>query len=119
MSRAKHLGVGVRPRRTLSPLVASGKRLRVLYCTWGYSDQGLGGAEKQAQLQAESLVKRGHKIEIVCPRWHGAKQEWVNGIPVRRLPFVNRRPLKTATYLASLFTFLLRNLLRYDLVHVQ
>jgi glycosyltransferase involved in cell wall biosynthesis len=124
VSRSQTLSAAVRSAKAIDdpasrPVASSTRQLRVLYCTWGYSDDGLGGAEKQAQLQAESLVKRGHKIEVVCPRWPGAKQGLLNGVAVRRLPFLNRRPLKTATYLASLFMFLLRNLRRYDLVHVH
>jgi glycosyltransferase involved in cell wall biosynthesis len=95
------------------------KSLRILHCTWGYGHDLQGGAERQAQLQAEELVRLGHSVEVVCPRWPGTATGDLNGVSVTRLPFVNRRPLKTLTYSASLATFMSRNVRRFDLVHVH
>jgi len=92
---------------------------RVLFCTLGAEPGPVGGAERQAMLQARELVKRGYAVEIVCPRAHGTRTHCVDGVLVRRLPSVDRRPFRTLTYLPVLFVWLLRYLRSYDLVHVH
>jgi glycosyltransferase involved in cell wall biosynthesis len=94
-------------------------RRRILLCTWGYAPYVPGGAERQAQLQAEELVRRGYEVSVVCPRFAGTHSGVVNGVPVSRLPFFQRRPFRKLTYGASLFFFLLRRMWRLDLVMVH
>jgi glycosyltransferase involved in cell wall biosynthesis len=93
--------------------------MRILFCTLGYPPSPTGGAEKQAQLVAERLVRRGHVVHVVCPSVNGSKSGTVNGVRVHRLPVFDRRPFRTLTYLPLLFVFLLVRLSRFDLVHVH
>jgi glycosyltransferase involved in cell wall biosynthesis len=93
--------------------------MRVLFCTLDYAPSAAGGAERQAQLQAEGLAKRGHLVEVVCPRIGGFRSGRVNGILVHRLPRLSLWPLRPISYLLLLGAFLLLRLRRYDLVHVH
>jgi len=95
------------------------KPKRILFCTLGYEPSPVGGAERQARLQAEELTRRGHIVEVVSPRWRGTRTERVCGIRVNRLPRIDRRPFRTITYLPVLFVWLLVNLRRFDIVHVH
>ena len=92
---------------------------RVLFCTLGYEPGPVGGAERQARLQAEELTRRGWRVDVVTARDPGTKSERVDGVFVRRLRRVNRRPFRTVTYLPVLAAWLLLNVRRYDLVHVH
>jgi glycosyltransferase involved in cell wall biosynthesis len=47
------------------------------------------------------------------------KSGTINGVRIRRLPRIDRRPFRTATYLPVLAAWLLANVRRYDLVHVH
>jgi glycosyltransferase involved in cell wall biosynthesis len=93
--------------------------MRVLFCTLDYPPSAAGGAEQQARLQAEELVRRGHRIEVVCARTPGHRPETLNGVKVHRLRRVNVKYLRTVTYLFMLTVFLLRHVRRYELVHVH
>ncbi len=93
--------------------------MRILFCTLDYAPSAAGGAERQAQLQAEELVRRGHSVEVVCPRVGEFRSGRVNGIQVHRLPRVSQWPLHPISYLLVLGAFLLLRLRRYDLVHVH
>ncbi len=92
---------------------------RVLFCTWAYPPDRSGGAEHQARLQAEELARRGFTVEVACPRWPGTRSGRLNGVRVRRLPFIDRRRLRTVSYGLALFCFLLWRLPRFHLVHVH
>ena len=93
--------------------------MRVLFCTLDYPPSAAGGAEQQARLQAESLARRGHRIDVVCARTPGHSSETIDGVRVHRLPRVEIRYLRTVTYLVMLAAFLTLRLRRYDLVHVH
>jgi glycosyltransferase involved in cell wall biosynthesis len=93
--------------------------MRVLFCTLDYAPSAAGGAEKQAQLQAEALVARGHTVDVVCPQAAGHRSGNVDGIRVHRLPRLHRRPFRTVSYLLALSRFLILRLHDYDLVHVH
>ena len=95
------------------------KPRRVLFCTLGYEPGPVGGAERQARLQAEELQRRGWTVDIVTPRDPGTSSGRVGAIRVRRLPAFPQRALRTATSPVVLFAWLLGNLRRYDLVHVH
>ena len=92
---------------------------RVLFCTLGYEPGPVGGAERQARIQAEELQRRGWKVDVVTARDPGTGSDRIGGIRIRRLPRVNRRPFRTITYLPMLAAWLLANVRRYDLVHVH
>jgi glycosyltransferase involved in cell wall biosynthesis len=93
--------------------------MKVLFCTLDYAPSAAGGAERQAQLQAEGLTRRGHVVEIVCQRIGGFRSGAVNGVMVHRLPRIPSWPLRPISYLLLLGAFLLLRLRRYDLVHVH
>jgi glycosyltransferase involved in cell wall biosynthesis len=94
--------------------------LRILFCTLGYEPGPGGGAEHQARLQAEELVRRGHTVTVVCPSAAGVNSGWVEGVFVRRLPWLHRWwYMQMLTYLPMLAAFLLLRVRRYDLVHVH
>lgn len=93
--------------------------MRVLFCTLDYPPSPAGGAEQQARLQAQALLRLGHHVEVVCPRTPGYRSGFVDGVRVHRLPIVARRRLRTATYAGVLAAFLLARLRKFDLVHVH
>jgi glycosyltransferase involved in cell wall biosynthesis len=95
------------------------RRLRVLFCTWNYHPSPAGGAEKQAKLQAEELVRRGHDVTVVCPKMPGTTSGFINGVRVERLRRLYKRPGQRLSYLAAIVIFAARNLRRYDLVHIH
>ena len=92
---------------------------RVLFCTIGYEPGPVGGAERQARLQAEELQRRGWAVDIVAPRDKGTRSGRVGPLRVRRLPAPSQRGLRSILYPIVLFTWLLSNIRRYDLVHVH
>jgi glycosyltransferase involved in cell wall biosynthesis len=92
---------------------------RILFCTLNYFPAPTGGAEHQAQLQAEELARRGHEVHVVCPRWPGGVAGPINGVQVHRLFSITRRPFRHVSYLASLALYLIVSLRRFDLVHVH
>src|SRR5438034_9046430 len=85
------------------------RRLRIVFFTWNYFPAPAGGAERQARLQAEELVRRGHEVTVVCPRTTGERSEIIGGVRVHRLPWIDRRPLQRLLYLAALLVFFSRN----------
>lgn len=94
--------------------------LRILFCTLGYPPGPGGGAERQARLQAEELVRRGHSVTVVCPSAPGFGSEWLNGVEIRRLRWPHHWwQLRELTYLPVLAGFLARRVGNYDLVHVH
>ena len=97
----------------------SGTARAVLFCTLGYPPGVTGGAERQAQLQAEALTRLGLIVEVVCPRRPGTRSGSFRGIHVYRLPFINQRPFRTASYVVALFMFLLFRGRRYQMFHVH
>jgi len=96
------------------------QNLRILFCTLGYPPGPGSGAEQQARLQAEELVRRGHSVTVVCPSSPGVGSGDHNGVHVVRLPWPHGRwYLREVTYLPVLAAFLLVNAHRFDLCHVH
>jgi glycosyltransferase involved in cell wall biosynthesis len=93
--------------------------LRVLFCTWDYYPHPAGGAERQARLQAEELVRRGHHVSVVCQRFPRSRTRRVSGIHVRRLPRIDRPRLGLSSYCAALTVYLAAVARRFDLLHVH
>jgi glycosyltransferase involved in cell wall biosynthesis len=93
--------------------------LRILFCTLGYDTLAAGGAERQARLQAEELVRRGHRVTVVAPLLEGARSETINGVEVRRLPMIDRRIIRNVTYLPFLAMYLMLRMRRFDVIHVH
>lgn len=93
--------------------------MRILHCTLDYAPCAVGGAEHQAQLQAEELNRRGHDVHVVCPRQGRENSGRVGGVSVHRLWRINHRPAQTLTACASLAWFLLCHAREFDIVHVH
>jgi len=92
---------------------------RVLFCTLGYEPGRVGGAERQARLQAQELARRGWRVDVVTARDPGTPSGRMDGLMIRRLPRLNVRFLRTLTYAPMLVAWLLGNVRRYDVVHVH
>lgn len=116
MSLAEH----PRPNPT-EPAAVPGpaRRLRILFCTWNYFPAPAGGAERQARLQAEELVRRGHGVTVMCPRLPGTRSALVNGVEVRRLRRLDHRPGQRLSYLAAILRYVGTHIRRFDLVHIH
>jgi glycosyltransferase involved in cell wall biosynthesis len=93
--------------------------VRVLHCTLDYAPRPTGGAEHQAQLQAEELSRRGHDVHVVCARQGRERSGRVGSVQVHRTWRINHRPAQTLTACASLAWFLLRRGRAFDVVHVH
>jgi L-malate glycosyltransferase len=93
--------------------------VNLLFCTLAYFPSITGGAERQARLQAEELVRRGHRVTVVCARTDDLSSGQINGVRIVRLRRVNRRPLFRISYMARLLAWLIRHVGEYDLVHVH
>lgn len=95
--------------------------MRILFCTLDYPPSEAGGAEQQAQHQAEELTRRGHAVDVVCGRRSTSSSGHEGSVMVYRLPFPARAPyiVGMLVYLAVLAGFLSLRLRRYDLVHVH
>ena len=104
----------------LAPSFPAGRQaLRVLFCTHNYFPAAAGGAERQAQLQAEALTARGHEVTVVCRRTGSFATERINGVNVIRLRAVDLPFLRALTHMVALYAFVLRRGRRFDLVHVH
>lgn len=98
----------------------SRKPLRILFCTQGYPPGPGGGAEHQAKIQAEELVRRGHSVTVCCPSAAGLGSTRINGVEVVRLRWLHRWWfMQHFTYLPRLALFLALRVRRYDVVHVH
>jgi len=93
--------------------------VRVLHCTLDYAPRPTGGAEHQAQLQAEELSRRGHDVHVVCVRQGREGSGRVGGVQVHRIRRFNHHPVRTLSVCASLTWFLLRHGRSFDVVHVH
>ena len=93
--------------------------MKILFCTFSYFPAVTGGAERQARLQAQELVRRGHQVTVVCPRSGRLSSETIQGVRVVRLCRIERWPVTRISYFARLFPWLLRHVGKFDLVHVH
>ena len=93
--------------------------MKILFFTLDYHPGRVGGAERQAQLQAEELVHRGHDVQVVCPRSAGQRSSMIGGVNVVRLPRIFRKPLNRLSYMLVLLPWLLARGRRYDVWHVH
>jgi L-malate glycosyltransferase len=93
--------------------------VNILFCTLAYYPGITGGAERQARLQAEDLVRRRHRVTVVCARTDNLPSATINGVHVVRLRRINRRPVFRLSYMARLLAWLVRNCGSFDVVHVH
>ena len=92
---------------------------RILFCTWQYHPVPAGGAERQARLQAEELVRRGHEVTVLCPRVRGVRSTTLNGVRVVRLRRLTGTWPRRISYLLNLFRAILVRRRQVDVVHVH
>lgn len=81
----------------------------------------IGGAEKQAQLLAESFIRSGIHVEVVTSRFtkQMKKFEIINEVPVNRINCPNIKYLGNIIFFIGLFVFLIRKRIEYDIYHVH
>lgn len=79
----------------------------------------IGGAEQQARLLSEQLIKRGYKVIVLTRRFKDLPDfETFEGIPIYRS--IRHFPWKHwfgLSYMFSVFWFLLKNRNSYDIIH--
>lgn len=92
---------------------------RILFCTWQYHPVRAGGAEQQARLQAEELVRRGHDVVVLCPSAPGVAPGAINGVAVVRLRRARGQRLGRFTYLLHLAGWVFLRGPRFEIVHVH
>ncbi len=78
-----------------------------------------GGAEHQARLQAEELTRRGHVVNVVCPKRRDTDVNIVDGIRIYRLPVIERPYFQELSYCFMLSLFLVWHMRRFQLVHIH
>jgi glycosyltransferase involved in cell wall biosynthesis len=93
--------------------------LNVLFCTLAYFPGITGGAERQARLQAEELVRRGHRVTVVCARTDNLTSGELNGVRIVRLRRIHRRHLFRISYMVRLLAWLVVHGREFELVHVH
>lgn len=88
----------------------------------------IGGAEKQAQLLAETMIKKGIQVEVVTGWWRirTPRREIINGVQIFRnfsfwgvLGIKGLRPLAALTYMVTLGIYLLLHRRKFDIIHVH
>ncbi len=99
----------VSPRAGLPTGSPPQKLVNILFCTLSYYPGITGGAERQARLQAEELVRRGHRVTVVCARTDNLDSEEIAGVRIIRLRRNHRRHLFRISYLLHLLAWLMRN----------
>lgn len=88
----------------------------------------IGGAERQAELLAHALIKKGVNVTIVTGWWKFGtpRKETVHGIEIRRnfscwgmFGVKGIRPLGALTYMITLGFYLVLHRKEYDIIHVH
>ena len=94
--------------------------IKVLFITHGFPPADIGGAERQAFLQAKYLIANGNKVEIVCQSQglFGSKTE-IEGIRITRISRFRLRKIGSLLYLLKLGVFLVSNGRKFDVFHVH
>jgi glycosyltransferase involved in cell wall biosynthesis len=93
--------------------------VNILFLTLDYEPGLAGGAEHQARLQAEELVRRGHTVGVVCPRSSGQRTGLVRCVQVSRLRRSSRHRLRKVSYAIVLGCWLLIRGRQFDVWHVH
>jgi glycosyltransferase involved in cell wall biosynthesis len=88
----------------------------------------VGGAERQAELLAHALIKKGVNVTIVTGWWKFGtpREETMHGIEIRRnfscwgmFGVKGIRPLGALTYMITLGIYLILHRKEYDIIHVH
>ena len=79
-----------------------------------------GGTELQAQRLSETLINSGHEVFVLTARLKGLKKyEVLNGLPIYRTYALGRNFISSFCFCFSSFLFLIKNLKKYDIIHVH
>jgi len=81
-----------------------------------------GGAERQARTLARALAARGVSVRVIAPMVPYGQQiehDFVDGIPVWRIPYPQIRVIGGLVMLWRLFVFLVANRNRYCAIHAH
>ena len=88
----------------------------------------IGGAERQAQLLAKTLLQKGVEVKVVTGWWkfEMLRRELIDGIEVQRnfscwrmFGIKGMRTLGGLIYMATLGLYLLTHHREYDIIHVH
>lgn len=88
----------------------------------------IGGAERQAQLLAQTLIEKGIRVQVVTGSWRirTPRKEIINGVQIFRnfsfwgmFGIKGLRPLAAVTYMVTLGIYLLLHRKEFDLIHVH
>jgi L-malate glycosyltransferase len=88
----------------------------------------IGGAERQAQILAKTLMRKGISVKIVTGWWrvHSPRKETIEGVQVFRnfacwgmFGIKGLRPFGALVYMVTLGIYLLVHNKEYDLIHVH
>jgi glycosyltransferase involved in cell wall biosynthesis len=88
----------------------------------------IGGAERQAQLLAQRLIKKGIQVQVVTGWWklRTPRKEIIGNVQVFRnfscwgmFGIKGIRPLGALTYMTTLGIYLLAHRKEYDIIHVH
>jgi len=88
----------------------------------------IGGAEKQAQLLAQTLTEKGIRVQVVTGSWkmRTPRKEIINGVQIFRhfsfwgmFGIKGLRPLAALTYMVTLGVYLVLHRREFDLIHVH
>ena len=79
-----------------------------------------GGTELQAQRLANTLIASGNDVFVLTARINGLKKyEILDGLPVYRTFASGRNFISSFCFCISSFLFLIKNLKKYDIIHVH
>ncbi|MDO8734644.1 MAG: glycosyltransferase family 4 protein [Elusimicrobiota bacterium] len=79
-----------------------------------------GGTELQAQRLSETLINSGHEVFVLTARLKGLKKyEVLNGLPIYRTFALGQNFISSFCFCFSSFLFLIKNLKKYDIIHVH
>jgi glycosyltransferase involved in cell wall biosynthesis len=96
------------------------RAVEILFCVPDFATPlGEAGAEHQARLQAEELVRRGFHVRVLCCDGGATRTEVINGVQVIRLRCSRDRPGGYFRHAALVFDHILRHARATDLVHVH
>lgn len=105
--------------------------MKLLFLVKFYSPFDRGGSEWSTHDLAKLLVERGHKVTVLTPNYGAKKEETLDGIIVKRFPFLKKlknpkaeiTPWWTNNIVWFLYTSLICTLLvkreKFDVIHVH
>jgi glycosyltransferase involved in cell wall biosynthesis len=78
----------------------------------------IGGGERQAQQLAARLVERGVDVRVITRRFRSLPEfEYIDGVPVHRVPIVGRGPLAALTFVIGAFRLMAHSVPSSAILH--